>query len=247
MAVKGASIKFISYQETIPKILELMKLSYEIKKYDKIIIKPHLSEDSELSTPIQLVEATIKFCLQHKNPITEILIAEGAEGIPTEDLFESLGYKKLAENYNISLIDLNNTETEEIVSPDFIKFETISYPKILLNSFIISLSKAAEHDEPLISASLTNMLGAFPASHYKGFFSKDKNKIRKWPIKYSLHDILRVKIPDFAIIDHSSQGTIMAGLPLELDKQAAKALGKDWRNIPYIKLLDEAFSAEKKE
>ena len=91
------------------------------------------------------------------------------------------------------------------------------------------------------------MLGAFPSSHYKGFFSRNKNKIRKWPIKYSLHDILRIKIPDFAIIDHSSQGSIMAGLPLELDKQVAKALGKDWRNVPYIKLLDEALTAEKKD
>ncbi len=240
--VKGASIKFNSYNETVPKILELLKLQHEIKKYDKIILKPFLSEDKEKSTPKEFVEATLKFVLQYKNPITEIFIAEGADGIPTEDLFESLGYKKLAEQYSVSLIDLNNTETEEVEHAEFLKFQTINYPKILLNSFLISLSKISEDEETHISGSLSNMLGLYPSSHYKGFFSKTKNKIRKWPIKYSIHDMAKIKMPDFSIIDASSKGLILAGLPLELDKQAAKLLDKDWRNVPYIKLIDESLS-----
>jgi len=238
--VKGVSIKFYSYNETVPKILELLKLQHEIKKYDKIILKPFLSEDEGKSTPKEFVEATLKFVLQHKNPITEIFIAEGADGLPTDDLFESLGYKKLAEQYSVSLIDLNNTETEEVESSDFLKFQTINYPKILLNSFLISLSKISEDEETHISGSLSNLLGLYPSSHYKGFFSKTKNKIRKWPIKYSIHDIVKIKMPDFSILDASSKGLILAGLPLEIDKQAAKLLDKDWRNVPYIKLIDDS-------
>ncbi len=243
--IKGASIKFVSYHDTVPKILDLLKLPHEIKKYDKIVIKPHLSEDTDKSTPKELVESVLKFLMQHKNPITEVFIAEGAEGLPTEDLFESLGYNKIAEQYHVSLIDLNNTETEEIESGDFLKFPSIHYPKILLNSFLISLSKVSDHEETVVLGSLTNMLGAYPSSHYKGFFSRNKNKIRKWPIKYSIHDIVRIKMPDFALIDASSNGNLMAGLPLELDKQVAKTLGKDWRNVPYIKLLDESLPQDK--
>ena len=47
-------------------------------------------------------------------------------------------------------------------------------------------------------------------------------------------------MPDFAVIDASSHGVILAGMPLELDKQLAKILSKDWKAIPYIKLMDES-------
>ena len=69
-----------------------------------------------------------------------------------------------------------------------------------------------------------------------------KNKIRKWPIKYSIHDILKCKMPNFAIIDASKQGYILAGLPIEIDKQAVKLLGTDWKSVAHLKLVDESFS-----
>ena len=239
---KGASIQFKSYQETVPKLLGLMKLQTELKKYDKIVLKPTLSNPSEKSTPKEFTEAVLRFVLEHKNPVTEVFIAEGADGIETEDLFQELGYRNLAERYGVSLIDLNNTETEEIALPNFLKFSEISYPSILKNSFLISIPKLAEDEETEISASLSGMLGAFPASQYSGFFSKGKNKIRKWPIKYSIHDILRCKAPDFAIIDASSHGLILAGLPFEIDKQSAKLLGKDWKAVSYLNLLNTQFT-----
>ena len=74
---------------------------------------------------------------------------------------------------------------------------------------------------------------------YSGIFSRKKSKIRKWPIKYSIHDIIRCKMPDFSIIDSSENKVILAGLPVEIEKQAARTLGKDWRGIPYLKLIDE--------
>ena len=93
------------------------------------------------------------------------------------------------------------------------------------------------------------MLGAFPAKYYSGFFSQKKNKIRKWPIKYSIHDILKCKMPNFSIIDASAHGQILAGISIEIDKQAAKLSGKEWKLIPHLKLISESFSQkpEKKE
>ncbi len=32
-----------------------------------------------------------------------------------------------------------------------------------------------------------------------------------------------------------------------MDKQAAKVLGLDWRQVPHLKLIDESFSPSKKE
>lgn len=242
---KGASIKFKSYEETTPSFLKIMKLHDELKKYDKIVLKPSLTNPKEDSTPVEFVESVLKFCLENKNPVAEVFIAEGAEDDDTIDLFESLGYQKLAEKYGVGLIDLNNTETIELENKNFLKFSTIHYPKILSESFIISLPKLVENEETVVSCSLTNMLGAFPSNHYSGFFSQGKSKIRKWPIKYSIHDIATCKMPDFAIVDASIQGQILAGLPYEIDKQSVKLLGKEWKDIDYLRLLD--YTSEEKQ
>ncbi len=251
--VKGVAVKFKSYEETIPKLLDLINLKKELKKYDKIVLKPALvhSDNPELKeslgTPKEFVEAVLKFCLEHKNPVAEVFIAEGADGYDTEELFESYGYKELAEKYSVGLVDLNQAETEEVIDGEFMRFEAISYPKILKESFIISLPKLSEDSEIQLAGSLSNMLGAFPASHYKGFFSRTKNKIRKWPIKYSIHDILKCKMPELAIIDASHKGYILAGVPLEMDKQAAKLLNLDWRSVSHLKLMNEALAPKEKE
>jgi len=233
-------MKFVSYDKTIPKLLEIIRLENELKKYDKIVLKPHLSENASENTKPELIEEIIKFCLKHKSPIGEVYIAEGADGSDTEDLFDELGYRNLAEKYSIGLIDLNTAEVSDIESDEFLKFESISYPKVLKDSFIISISNLSENEETGISGSLPNMLGAFPAEHYKGFFSSSKNKIRKWPIKYSIHDIVKCQEPQFAIIDASEKGSILAGQPLEMDKQAARLLGAEWSDVPYLKLMAES-------
>lgn len=247
LEVKGASIKFASYEESVPRLLNLLKLAREIKKYDKIVLKPHLTNPVDCSTPREFVESVLKFVLENKNPVAEVFIAEGADGQDTSELFEMMGYDKLAERYDVSLVDLNRSETQVVVNADFHKFNEIYYPALLLESFVISLPKIGLKEETGIIGSLSNMLGAFSAEHYKGFFSRSKNKIRKWPIKYSIHDVIKCKIPDFSIADACEFNVIMAGLPLEIDKQAAKLLGKEWKEVPYIKLIDESFSKPKEE
>jgi len=235
---KGVSIRLKSYEETIPKILDLIKLDKELKKHSTIVLKPSLRGPESQSTPADFVESVLKFCLENKNPATEIYIAEGSDGVETEDLFTDLGYRNLAEKYSIGLVDLNDTEVEEITNPEFSRFDRIHYPKILLDSFVISLPVLSHDAETDLTGSLSNMLGAFPSSYYSGFFSKGKSKIRKWPIKYAIYDILKCKMPEFAIIDASESGAILAGQPLEMDKQAAKLLGLDWQQIPYLDQIE---------
>ncbi|MDO8509405.1 MAG: DUF362 domain-containing protein [Nanoarchaeota archaeon] len=241
--VKGAAIKFTTYPESVNKLLNLLKVTGELKKYDKIVLKPFI-KDLESHTPVAFVEAVLQYCLANKNPVTEVFIAEGVDGSDTTDLFDSLGYKALSEKYSIGLIDLNNTEVEETINGEFLKFQSIKYPKILLEACVISLPILKDDEETEIVDSLSNMLGAYPSKYYAGFFSLKKNKIRKWPIKFSIHDILKCKMPNFAVIDASQQGQILAGLPLEIDKQAAKTLGKEWKSISHLRLIDDSFSTK---
>lgn len=260
---KGVSIKFQGYSVTIPRILELVKLSNELKKHSKIVIKPYIKpiyeEEQEIKSEnpedlekleksrqvsIELVEEVLKYCLKNKNPVAEVFIAEGADGEDTTDLFNKLGYNKLAEKYPIGLIDLNTADVEETRSFRFTKFQEIMYPKVLKESFVISLAKLASSDEFGLKGTIPNMLGAFPSSYYEGFFSTTKKKIKKWPLKYSIYDIIQCKMPEFVIMDASEKGSILAGMPLEIDKQAAKLLGQDWKNVPYLRLIEERISQE---
>ncbi len=238
---KGASIQFKSYNETVPKILGLLRLPLELKKYDSIVLKLTLKPAPENNIDIAFVESVLDFIMKNKNPVATVSIAEGSEGAETEDLFESLGYQKLADKYGIGLVDLNYAETQEIEDSDFTKFEKIQYPKILLNSFVFSLTKLDTDPETEIAGAFSNMLGAYPAKHYRGFFSLTKNKLRKHPMKFVIHDIIRCKAPDFSIVDAAEKGLILAGLPLEMDKQCSKLLGINWKEVPYIKLLDDSF------
>jgi len=244
---KGVAVKFQSYQETIPKVLKIIKFDSELKKHDKIIIKPSLiSGSSDLSSKPEFIESILKFCIENKNPGAEVFIAEGCNGANTNEVFEERGFAKLAEKYGVSLVDLNQTYTEEIGNSEFLKFESIHYPKILLESFIISAPKLAKNEEKGISSSLDNMLGAYPSKHYQSFFSSTKNKIAKHLFKFQVHDILKCKMPELAIIDASEQGFLLVGQPLEMDKQAAKSLGLNWQNIQHLRLIEESFSPKKK-
>ncbi|MCA9485583.1 MAG: DUF362 domain-containing protein [Nanoarchaeota archaeon] len=237
--VKGASIRFTNYVESVPKILGLLKLGNEIKKYDKIVLKPWISMNDEESTDIAFVEAVLKYVSDNKNPVAEVFIAEGVDGEETDRLFAKMGYLRLAERYSVGLVDLNKAETEVVDEFDFAKFEGINYPKILKESFVISLPKLSEHEEFGMLGGLSNMLGAFPSDYYKGFFSKSKNKIRKHGISYSIHDIVQCKMPDFSVVDSSEQGILIAGLSEEMDRQGARILGRNWEEIEYLRLLEE--------
>lgn len=242
--VKGVSIKFRSYSETVPKLLQLTKFENELKKHSTILLKPGLRNKQSTSTPVEFTEQVLKYCLANKSSDASVMIVEGSDGEDTEDMFEEQGYKKLAEKYSVGLIDLNTSEIEEIRDGEFIKFESIKYPKILLNSFIVSLPKLSQDSELEMNGSLSNMIGAFPSDHYQSWFAKRKNKIRREHSKYAIHDILRCKMPDTAIIDASDKGFIFLGNPLEIDKQAAKLLKGDWRSVQHLRLVDESFARD---
>ncbi len=241
---KGVSIKFVSYEETVPKVLRAIKLDEELKKHQTILIKPNLLNKEDAYTPVDFADAVVKFCVQHKLPEAQILVVEGSDGQDTMDIFEHKGYKTLAEKYGVALVDLNKTEAELIGDNSFLANHEIMFPSLLKEGFLISLPVLTKHDRHDITGSLSNMLGAYPAKHYKGFFSKTKNKL-VGPTKYQIHDIVKCKMPSLALIDAHAYGAILAGQPLEVDKQAAKLLGIDPKSIAHLRIIEESLHQQK--
>lgn len=243
---KGAAIKFKSYEETVPALLKAIKLDEELKKHERIVLKPNLHSNFENFTPTDFVESVVRFCVQHKNPGAEVIIAEGADGHDTLVLFEERGFRNIAEKYGIGLVDLNRADSQEKVNADFLIKSSIMYPSVLKDAFVISLPFLKKHEAYGITGSLANMLGAYPARHYKSFFSRTKNKL-VGPLKNQIHDIVTSKMPELALVDAHEQGYILAGQPLEVDKQAAKLVNLDWRTVAHLRLIDESLKPKKPE
>ncbi len=238
--VKGVSARFVTYEETVPKLLKIIKFDDELKKHEKIVFKVDLSEDPVGGSQKEFVEAVIRYAVMHKAPGAEVALAEGADGEDTMELFERLGYSELAEKYGIGLIDLNQSEVEEVTSPRFLRFDSIKFPTTLKDCFLITLPLLRPDDELQMTGSLASMRAAFPARHYKGFFTKRKSKIASIPAKYQIHDIIQCRAPDFTLTDASQHGYILAGHAMPMDQQSAKLLGMDWRDITYLHLMDDS-------
>lgn len=245
--VKGVSIKFKSYEETVPQLLKLIKLGDELKKHTSIVLKPSLDNGGDNATNVLFVEAVVKYCVAQKSPGTEVFIAEGCDGVDTLQVFEEEGYKSIAEKYGIGLVDLNKVECEQMFNSDFLGLPSVHYPLLLKESFIISMPKLVKNAEYDLVGSLSNMLGAYPLKHYKTLFSKRKNKLDTYSAKYKIHDILMCKMPELGLIDASDQGALLAGKPVEIDKQAAKILEIDYRAVSHLKLIEERLAQKEKE
>ncbi len=242
-------INFENYEKSIPELLDSLNFSELISKEKRIILKPNLTLNKKppTTTPVEFVEEIAKYIKGRSK--AELIITEGSGGDSTSECFKGLGYNELAEKYKTKLIDLNEAETVQISKGRFKKFKVIEYPKILLNSFLVSLPVLKEHIEATITIALKNMLGAFPARHYGGNW---KTKMHFWNIDYAIHDILACKFPDFAICDASTGqvgnevygtakkfGLLLAGDPLDVDKKGAKILGYNWQDIRHIRFASE--------
>jgi len=246
-------VEFESYEKSVPELLNKVGFKELLKKNKKkIILKPNLTCNKEFptTTNVKFVEEIIKYIREFSE--AKILIAEGSGGNTAEECFEDLGYKELAEKFRVGLVDLNETETIEISKAKFKKFKIIEYPKIPLDSFLISLPVLKEHHEAIVTISLKNMLGAFPSKYYKSPLVGWKDKIHSRHIDYRIHDILTCKFPDFAICDASTGqvggevhgeakkfNLLLAGSPLEVDKKGAEILGYDWKKRRYLVFASE--------
>lgn len=243
---KGVSIKFKSYAESVPNVLRLVKLEQEIKKHSRIVLKPYVSLESGKSTDAGFLEEVVKFCISNKAEGSEIVIADGLDGGDTTEMFDTLGYTRIAEQKGISIVDLNKAECESVSTNDFVSFGNIMYPSILRSSFVVSMPSLQADEKMQLTGSLASMIGAFPARHYKGIFSSRKSKLDDVSMKNKIHDIIMCKMPDLAVIDAKGKGMLVVGQPLEMDKQAAKMLGMDWRNVAHLRMIEDSLNARAK-
>jgi uncharacterized protein (DUF362 family) len=246
---------FGSFAETLPELLSEIGAAASLSRQERILIKPNLVNASPppITLPVAACEALVTFCRRHSH--AEIVIAEGTgePDVSTDELFERHGYRRLAEEYGVRLIDLNDAELVKLTDVASHVFPTFMIPKVIMEAFVISAATLKAHSLARVTLSMKNMIGVAPPSYYQrgGYWRKSAFHHQ---MQSSIFELNRYRKPDLAFIDASIGmarhhlggptcdppiGKLVAGFdPVAVDAAGAELLGIPWRHVGHIKMAD---------
>ena len=231
------------------------QLLKEKRPSNPVIIKPNLVNPSlpPTTTDVRVVEGIIRALREHD--IDDITIAEGSGSGDTLENFNQLGFSGLG----IRLLDLDRETTITMPVNNHRVWSDITIPEILLNKFIISVPVLKEHSMCGVTISLKNMVGILPAKEYSGYWTYKKSEIHRYDTDGCIADIINIIKPDWAVVDATigMKGSHLSGTPcappinlvygssdtLEADRFGCELLGRDWRDIRYLKFIDDTIRA----
>ncbi len=243
--------KFRDWQQSLPSLLDAAELGVRLADAERILIKPNLVQTAPppITTPVELVSVLVDYLRRVTHlPIT---IGDGTGSLQydTELPFEKLGYRQLAGEKEVELLDLNKAETERRVNPTLQRFPEIHLPKIAFTSFLISIPMLKAHTQAGVTLTMKNMIGMAPPAHYhkQGFWKKAAFHHR---IQEAIADLNRYRTPDFTILD-ATIGMPEAHIrgpscvppvnrlatswdPVAIDAYGTALLKKEWRKIGHI-------------
>ena len=247
-----AQIEFVSYRESIPKVLDAIGAAGVLKKQPAVLIKPNLVNASPfpVTTAPECVEAVIEYvrsCSQ-----AEIVIGEGCGDaqLETSEVFERLGYQDLANRLDVELVDLNRAPLEKLTNDDCPVFPQIYLPEIAISHFLFSVPVLKAHSFSEITGTLKNMIGLAPPKYYSGQYGTWKKAVFHNRMHQSIIDLNRYRTPDLSLMDATvgmpdfhlggahcdpPLGRLIAGFdPVEVDRRGAELLGLEWRSIAHL-------------
>jgi len=124
------------------------------KPRGKLLLKPNLVAGGFAASHIDAVRAVL-------DNLNIELIAEGS-AVDTNELYSTLGYRKLAHKHGVELVDINRT-TEwrsavefELIDGRKIRVRVSDYAK---RYDVVSLTLPKTHDHAIVTLTLKNMLG----------------------------------------------------------------------------------------
>ena len=246
---------FKNFTDSLPLLLDEIGAADILRQQERVLLKPNLVNDSSppITLPVDAMEALLgylKDCSQ-----AELIIGEGAgePQLSTDDVFQALGYDRLAKRYGVKLVDLNEAENVRLTHPDCRVFPEFFLPKLAFESFIISFPVLKAHSLAAVTLAMKNMMG-FPSHHHyqqggywrKAAFHKHMHQ--------AIFELNLYRKPDLSIIDASvgmaeyhlggptcepPVNKLVAGFdPVAVDAAGAKLLGLDWREVEHIRLAD---------
>lgn len=256
MAEKAAVVPFLGeYRESVFAVLEAVGAAEALVGQRRVLIKPNLVNLSPppVTLPVQCAEAVVRWVRSCSK--AEILVGEGPgeAGLSAPQVFRRHGYEAMAERCGVALVDLNASELVCVTNPECSVFSEMWLPRVVMESFVISVPVLKAHSLAGVTLSMKNMMGCAPAAHYGrgGGWQKAAFHAR---MHEAVFDLNRHRSPDLALIDGSvgmaeyhlggpvcnpPVGRLVAGFdPVAVDAVGATLLGRDWREIDHIRLAE---------
>jgi uncharacterized protein (DUF362 family) len=215
-----------------------------------VIIKPNIVAPSPppVTTDVRVVEGILKAL--NEAGIKDVVVAEGSGTGDTMENFQKLGYTEL----DTELVDLDKEKTVKLQVNNHRVWKQITVPEILIDTFIISVPVLKEHSMCGVTISLKNMIGILPARDYSGYWTYKKSQVHKYDTDGCIADIISVISPSWAVVDATvgMKGSHLSGTPihppinlvygsadpLEADKFGCELLGRNWRDIRYLRMIE---------
>ncbi|SFH89869.1 Uncharacterized conserved protein, DUF362 family [Tindallia magadiensis] len=232
-------------KEMAKRLLKYSKVEKEIGKDFHVGIKPNLVEAKPASTGatthVELVETVVDFLKEIG--IQKITIMEGSwVGDSTEDAFLVCGYKKLAQEKGVELIDLK-TDSYETKKSHEGDLEVCKAP--LKVDYLINMPVMKGHCQTGITCALKNMKGCIP--------DFEKRRYHQMGLHGPIAAVNTILKPDLILVDamngdltYEGGGTpvpmdriFLAKDPVLTDAWAAKTMGWSLDEIPYIRIAEK--------
>jgi uncharacterized protein (DUF362 family) len=240
--VSFMQIKNSSITETIEDSLDLINYEFP-KNIQNVVIKPNLCYYWDYSTgqttDPNFVAALIDLLRTEISPNLKISIVESdASAMRCKYAFKMLGYEKLANNYNVNLVNLSEDQYDTLCTTAGTYSFNIMVPKTIQEADLkINVPKIKYTMEPIkLTCALKNIFGCNPYPKKFKYHSKlgeaivAINKV----MKFNLH-IIDGNIASG--IQPRRLGLVMASTdPVAIDTAAAKIAGLNPKTIKYLQL-----------
>lgn len=246
---------FESYQESLPTLLDKIGAAAVLSRQQQILLKPNLVNTSPppITLPVAAMEVLVKYIRSCSE--AELIIGEGTgmANLTSFDIFRCHGYDRLAEQYGLRLVDLNEAETQRLTDPQCQVFPEFYLPKLAFESFIISFAVLKAHSLADVTLTMKNMLG-FPSHHHYQQGGHWKKSAFHTRMHQAIFELNHYRKPDLSLIDASigmaeyhlggptcdpPVNKLLAGFdPVAVDAAGAQLLGFNWPDIEHIQLAD---------
>ena len=177
----------------------------------QILIKPNLGYPvaAPVTVSIQVLQQVLQQ-IRQINPTAEILIVEGVcSAVSLQEITEYLGISQILDT-RMQILDADELDLIEYpnLSPQPVRYSTMLAPELLkqvdCRISVGALKRTHLKGEPLISASLKNLYGLFPRSHYKARSPNSRGQLHRPSVPLILQDV-------YFCIGHLFDGAVVDG------------------------------------
>jgi uncharacterized protein (DUF362 family) len=196
MTSKVAVVKGDRGHEPVFKALDLIDYKSALANFEKVLIKVNFicakSWDTGATTDPVVVEAIIN---KIKDLPAKVFVVESDATMTNADTaFERTGMKAMCERNGVEHLNLRHVKDRvKLEVPDGETLKTLTVPRIVTESAIISAAKLKTHVNTVVTLGMKNMFGLLPDKFKGKYHLKGINKV--------ILDINTVLKPALTVID----------------------------------------------